>query len=59
MDRTLDDQELERLCRLSLKSAEDKIKVFKNHGVKILELNMVDPIMDNAQKVYDFIHELK
>ncbi len=58
LDRTLKHKELEDLCYRSLKSAEEKIKVLKNYNIEILELNMEEPVSDNAKKAYYFINKL-
>lgn len=56
LDRTLSDNDLKELCQRSLKSAKEKIEVLKNYNVQVLELDMENPIKDNARKAHDFIN---
>lgn len=58
VERTLKQQELKIFCYRSLKYAEEKIKVLKNYNIEILELNMEEPVSDNAKQAYDFINNL-
>jgi hypothetical protein len=56
LDRKLNNFELEDLCRESLKSAKDKINVLRLYKVPVLEIDMEEPVIDNAKKAYEFIN---
>lgn len=59
MERTLNHSELTDLCHRSIVLTDNKIKVLKNYDIEILEINMENPIKDNAKQVYDFLKKFE
>lgn len=55
LERQLNNKEIELLCSRSLKSANNKVNILKKYNIPILEIDMSNPIEDNAKKVYKFI----
>lgn len=58
-ERQLNNKEIELLCSRSLKSANDKVNIFRKYSIPILEIDMSNPIEDNAKEAYKFISEFK
>ncbi len=58
LERTLNDDQLQRSCFQFLKSSQGKINVLRNYGIPVLEIDMEDPITVNARPVYEFINDL-
>lgn len=59
LERTISDEELEKLCSLAGKSSPDKINVLKKYGLPVLEINMEKPVNENAKTIYEFINEFQ
>ncbi|NLN86083.1 MAG: hypothetical protein GX133_00485 [Syntrophomonadaceae bacterium] len=57
-ERTLNDEQLERSCHQFLKSSHGKISLLRKYGIPGLEIDMDDPIKENAQTVYEYIDDL-
>lgn len=55
LERTFNDDELQKSCRRFMQSAAAKINVLKKFGIPVLEINMENPLQENAPIVYEFI----
>ena len=54
----LSSHELQGICHSSLLFEADMLTVMKNHNIPVLEINMADPVKENAELVYHFIKKL-